>query len=83
MNHSSGDSGPVVGPGALKPSVGDGKESSRLLVHSHWYTFSYIYVWHMVRMYVRATLYFTCMQMFAIKVQCLGMLLVIEVSLHM
>ena len=34
LNHSSGDSGPVVGPGALKPSVGDGKESSRLLVHS-------------------------------------------------
>ena len=25
--------GPVVGPGALKPTVGDGKKSSQLLVH--------------------------------------------------
>ena len=25
--------GPVVGPGALKPTVGDRKKSSRLLVH--------------------------------------------------
>ena len=28
-------SGPVVRPGALKPLVGDGKESSRPLVHNH------------------------------------------------
>ena len=28
--------GPVVGPGAHKPSVGEGKESSRLFVNSDW-----------------------------------------------
>ena len=35
LSHSSEGRGPVVGPGALKPSVGEGKVSSRLLVHSH------------------------------------------------
>ena len=74
LNHSSGGTGPVVGPGALKPSFGDGKESSRLLVHSIGkLSVIFMYVC-MVCMYVCVTLYFACMQTHtrSVKVQCLG-----------
>ena len=45
-------SGPVVGPGALKPSVGNGKESSRLLVQSLVFIIMCMYDIMCVGMYV-------------------------------
>ena len=67
----------MVGPGAHKPS-GNGKESSRLLVHSHWYI-NYMYVWFVCMCHISCA----CKRTLHIKVQRLGMSLAIEVSLHM